>query len=86
MHRSLFPCRSGWPFGRLLALPCLGLVLTPVLSGQTLTDAEADGIVADEVAAFEASRPVKPEFTISETVDQSNGDSGIIFHKVLRRF
>lgn len=51
--------------------------------GQTLTDTEADRIVADEVATFEATRPQKPDFTVIKTVDQSHGDSGIIFHKVL---
>jgi hypothetical protein len=53
------------------------------LSGQSLSDADADRIVIDEIVAFEGSRPEKPDFTIVETVDQSTGDSGIIFHKVL---
>lgn len=46
------------------------------------SDAEADQIIAQEMAAREARKEVQPDFTILETYTRVNGSQQVVFHKV----
>lgn len=60
------------------------LVVLPSLNGQKaiLSDAEADQIIAQEMAAREARKEAQPDFTILKTYTRGNGSQQVVFHKV----